>query len=328
MKGLIVLTQGENKGKMKFTRRQFLKIFSSSAAAAAITSSYNPVIVKALTGSGVDKPAVIWLQGAGCNGCSISLLNTVHPKIAEVLIQIINLEYHPTLMAGTGKTAFDHIQETAQKFKGKFILILEGGVPTAENGLYCTIGERNGQPITLVEAVQNLVPDAGVLMAVGTCAAFGGIPSAKPNPTQVKSLAEVSGKIDKPVINISGCPTHPDWVVGTIVHVLNFGIPELLKDGRPAMFYKENIHENCTNYSFFANAEFASEYGQPGCLAELGCKGPVAYADCSLRRWNNGVNWCIGSGTGCIACCEAEFPDNGVSLYAKLPKHKIPKAKT
>ena len=306
---------------MKLTRRQFIKLFSSSAAGVAVTSVYNPQLARALEAGKDGKPPVIWLQGAGCNGCSVSLLNTVHPKIAEVLLQVISLRFHPTLMAGTGKTAFDVVQETAAAHKGKFILVLEGGIPTADNGIYCTIGERDGHHVTLLDEVQRLAPDAAALVAVGTCATFGGIPAAKPNPTAVKGLAEVTGKT---VVNVSGCPAHPDWVIGTLVHVLLFGMPALTKDNRPKLFYGKNLHDNCPNYSYYANGDLAKQLGEEKCLAQVGCKGPLSFADCPLRRWNSGVNWCIGSGTGCIACCEPGFPDAASPMYAKLPEHMMP----
>jgi len=305
---------------LKLTRRQFLKIFGASAVGAGITSIYQPLIIDALA-SGSEKTPVIWLQGSGCNGCSISLLNTVHPKISEVLLQVISLRYHPTLMAATGRTAFDVIYEVAEKYKGEYILVLEGGIPTRDGGIYCLAGEHNGEHLSLTQALDKFVPQAKVLIAVGTCAAFGGIPAGNPNPAQVKGFAEYT---KKPVINISGCPSHPDWVVGTLVHVLMFGIPELDKHGRPKLFYGKSLHENCPNHSFFASAKFAKKLSEDGCLVELGCKGPLTYADCPLRRWNAGVNWCIGSGTGCIACTEPGFPDRASPMYAKLPEELIP----
>jgi len=210
----------------------------------------------------------------------------------------------------------------AEEFKGKYILVLEGGIPTAENGVYCTIGERYGHHVSIAEAIDKLAPDAAGLVAVGACAAFGGIPSGKPNPTKVKGLADYTGRS---VVNVPGCPAHPDWVVGTLVHLLHFGMPELDKHGRPLLFYGKNIHENCPNYSYFTNGKYAQKLGDEGCLVAVGCKGPMAFADCPLRHWNSGVNWCIGSGTGCIACCEPGFPDDSSPMYAKLPEDLIPR---
>ena len=88
--------------------------------------------------------------------------------------------------------------------------------------------------------------------------------------------------------------------------------------------HQKNVHENCPNYSFFANGKYAEKLGDEGCLVGVGCKGPMAFADCPLRHWNSGVNWCIGSGTGCIACCEPSFPDGSSPMYAKLTEDLIP----
>lgn len=305
---------------MRLTRRQFLKLFGSSTIGAAVCSAYIPQIENAFAAAAGGNPPVIWLQGAGCSGCSVSLLNTVHPKIAEVLLKVISVQYHPTLMAAAGDLAVSALDQAQAKFKGKYILILEGAIPTAEDGIFCTIAEKNGKHITLLQAVEELAPDAAALVSVGTCSAYGGIPSAKPNPTGCKSLAEVTGKT---VLNIPGCPPHPDWIVGSLVHVLLFGMPQLDSHGRPVMFYGKNIHENCPNFSYFANGNFAQKLSDDKCLVQLGCKGPLSFADCPNRHWNGYVNWCIGSGTGCIACCEPGFPDNSAPFYAKLPDEFI-----
>ncbi len=225
-------------------------------------------------------------------------------------------------MAAAGKLAISALDEAAETYKGKFILILEGAIPTAENGAYCTIGERDGHHITLLEEVKVLAEKAAALVAVGTCSAYGGIPSGKPNPTECKSFAEVTGKT---VVNVPGCPPHPDWIVGTLVHVLLFGIPELDDKARPKLFYGKNLHDNCQNYSYFANGDFAKKLSDDKCLVELGCKGPLSFADCSNRQWNGYVNWCIGAGAPCVACCEPGFPDDSAPFYTKLPDELIPK---
>lgn len=309
---------------MKLTRRQFLKFFGTSAVGVGISSLYIPEIAQALETAAKGQPPVLWLQGAGCSGCSTSLLNTVHPKISEILLKVISLRYHPTVMAAAGKTAFSVIQEVSETNNGKFILIVEGAIPTSEDGVFCTIGARDGREVTMLETVKDLAEKAAALVAVGTCSSYGGIPSGKPNPTGCKSLAEVTGKT---VLNIPGCPPHPDWIVGSLVHVLLFGLPKLDKNGRPLLFYGKNIHENCPNYSYFASGNFAKKLSDDKCLMELGCKGAMAFADCPIRHWNGYVNWCIGAGAPCIACCEPGFPDASSPMYTKLPDEMLPKIK-
>ncbi|MBF0119489.1 MAG: hydrogenase small subunit [Desulfobacterales bacterium] len=314
----------------EFNRRNFIKIFGASAVGIGLAGGLNstgaaeslnvekvlPVLEKIVE----DRQPVIWFQGAGCTGCSVSLLNTVHPDIAEVLTKIISLEAHQTVMASSGEQALGVFEEACEKKAGKFILIVEGAVPTAENGRYGFFGESPKGEQTILSWVKKLGNAAKAVVAVGTCAAFGGIPSAQPNIIGAKSVAEVLGK---QVVNVPGCPPHPDWIVGTLAHVLLFGLPELDEEGRPKLFYGNTIHANCPRYFDFENKRYANNLGDDGCLVFLGCKGPIAHADCSQRRWNNSVNWCIGSNAPCIGCVQPEFPDDISPLYTKLPDEKI-----
>ena len=272
---------------------------------------------------------VIWLQGAGCTGCSVSVLNSVSPSIKNVLIdevipgQHVNLRFHPTLMAGEGDAVIEVLDKTAQQEKGGYVLVVEGAVPTAQGGIHCVIGEKKGGKVTLVSRLESLASNALVVVALGTCASYGGISAASPNPTQCLSVGEVlkAAKITTPVVNIPGCPTHPDWFVGTLASVLLFGLPgpeDLDEIGRPKAFFGALVHDNCTRRAYYDENKFAKKLSEPGCLYELGCKGPVTYADCPTRLWNNGVNWCVGSGAPCMGCCEPGFPDLVSPLYEKV----------
>ncbi|HCF71314.1 MAG TPA: iron hydrogenase, partial [Syntrophomonas sp.] len=130
-----------------------------------------------------------------------------------------------------------------------------------------------------------------------------------------------------PIINVPGCPPHPDWMVGTIAHVLLYNdIPELDTFGRPKMFFENIIHDNCPRRQYFDNAIFAKNFSEPGCLLEIGCKGPIAHCDATTRLWNGGVNWCIKSGAPCIACTEPEFP--GWPMYERMPSMPVGSAIT
>lgn len=272
---------------------------------------------------------VIWLQAAGCSGCSVSVLNSVSPKIQNVLVdevvpgQHINLRFHPTVMAGSGEMTLEVIEETKQHAAGTYFLVVEGAVPTAAGGGYGTLGERGEKELTIAEQVEELGRKAAAVISLGTCAAFGGIPAGKPNPTgcvSVKAFFDSKG-VATPVINVPGCPPHPDWFVGTLAGVLLAGLP---KPGdldallRPKAFYGPLVHEHCPRRAYFDEGKFAKKLSDPGCLLELGCKGPVTHADCSLRLWNGGVNWCIGVGSPCHGCVEPGFPDVLAPLYEKL----------
>lgn len=272
---------------------------------------------------------VIWIQGAGCTGCSVSVLNSVSPTIKNILIDEVipgnhlNLRFHPTIMAGQGDAVIKVIDETQQQESGSYVLVVEGAIPTAEDGNYCTVGEENGKAVSLFSRVESLAANAVAVVALGTCASFGGIPSASPNPTNCIGVGEVLKKagITTPVVNISGCPPHPDWFVSTIASVLLFGLPkpkDMDENGRPKAFYGALIHDNCTRRAYYDEGKFAKKLSDPGCLYELGCKGPVTYADCPIRLWNNGVNWCVGAGSPCLGCVEPGFPDVVSPFYEKI----------
>ena len=281
----------------------------------------------------VKEIPVIYIQTAACTGCAVSMLNTASPTIKNVLIdQIapgvhINLKFHPVVMAAAGDMAIEVMENTAKQQKGQYVLVVDGAVSMTEG--YGAVGERNGKPVTMLQRVTELATDALAVIALGTCAAFGGIAAAKPNPTNcqpVSKVLEASG-IKKPLINIPGCPPHPDWFVGTVAGIILNGLPkaEDLDDFlRPKAFFGKLIHENCPRRASFDEGKFAKKFGEEGCLYELGCKGPITYSDCPTRKWNSGTNWVIGCGAPCNACTQPEFPDQASPFYEKLVDVELP----
>lgn len=260
-------------------------------------------------------PAV-WVQLGTCSGCVISVLNSLNPSIKDVILddllpgKHINLLFMPTIMSATGKIAMEVLYETKNKNEEKYLLIVEGSV---SSGKFGEIGDE-----TFESLLEQLTKNAYIILSLGTCASFGGIPKGNPNPTKAKSVKEFLDlkKLDIPVINVPGCPPHPDWVINTIAHILLFGIPQLDELLRPKLFYGKLIHEICERRPYFDKGKFAKKFSDEGCLYELGCKGPYTHADCPIRSWNSGVNWCIQNGSPCIGCCEPEFPDLG-TIYTK-----------
>jgi len=283
----------------------------------------------------VESP-VIWIQCSTCTGCSVSVLNSESPTIKNVLVdevipgKHVNLRFHATVMAGAGDIVIEEMESTSQREKGNYILVVEGAIPTAGNASeYGSIGEGDGKAVSMLDRVESLGRDALAVVALGTCSSFGGIAAGAPNPSGSISVGEVfkRGNISTPLINIPGCAPHPDWFVGTLASVLLFGLPnpeELDEQKRPKAFYGKLVHENCPRRAYFEEGKFARVFGEPGCFNELGCKGPVTYADCPTRLWNGGVNWCIGSGSPCIGCVEPGFPDLLAPFYEKLTEVDLP----
>ena len=284
--------------------------------------------------SEVNEIPVIWYQAASCSGDSVSLLNAVDPNIRNVLLDEllpgchVNLLFQMTVMAGQGDAVIQVLEDAASERKGGYLLVVEGSIPTAEGGRVGMLGEHGDTPVMMADAVAELAASAMAGVALGTCAAYGGILAGEPNPTGAMGLAAFLAQrgIELPVINVPGCPANPDWFIGTVAHfIMNNGFqPEELDEvGRPLLFFGKLIHETCPRRPDFDAGKFARKLGDPGCLYELGCKGPVTYADCPLRGFNARTNWCINAGSPCHGCVEPEFPDKLSPLYCKFTHERL-----
>ncbi len=315
---------------MSLSRRDFVKLCTSSVAGYGISTMFHPEVHKALaqTLTG-ERPPVIWITGSACTGCSISILNAAHPAIADVLLKVISLEYHPTLMAGEGAGAFEYMMKIAEQFEGKFFLAIEGAVPIAEDGKYCVVGEAHYKEYTMTETVNLIAPKAAAVLAVGTCAAFGGVSAAQGSVTECLGVQKYleTQNINTPVVNISGCPPHPDWMVGSIVlalgeiekNGLEQGLANVIsildRFGRPTPFYGKSTHSQCPYLGdYYKGKMCTSMTDKKGCRYDLGCKGPMASCNSALIRWNSTENWCIENGV-CIGCVEVNFPDGKSPFY-------------
>ncbi len=283
---------------MRISRRDFLRYVAASAAALGLTQVQLNKLSDVLADSG--SPPVLWLGGSGCSGCSVSLLNAVNPTIDEVLLNTISLKFHPTLVTAAGEVAVDAARATAAV--GGYVLVVEGAIPVGAEGRYCYVWKENDVPVTMAEAVTLLAANAARIVAVGTCAAYGGIPAVY-GLTEARGLSAFLGR---PVINLPGCPAHPDWIIGSLVQLLTGGSLDLDSYGRPTAYYKTQfIHQRCPR----RRSPEATQFGQDGlCMERLGCKGPQSHADCDTRLWNNGHGWCIGVNGLCVGCTEPDFP--------------------
>jgi len=314
-------------GNHGIPRREFMCWASAATALTPFHESFLPRVGAALADAVKEYP-LIWMQHSSCSGCSVSVINTIHPSIKNVILdQILPghqvfLNYHSTLMAAAGHLSTDAALETAKKSEGKFVFIVEGAIPTRDGGIDGTLGEEDGKPVTMLEWMRRLAPGAMAILAVGTCAAYGGISAAAPNPTESKGVGDVLGMtgVSVPVINIPGCPCHPDWFIGTVARVLLYGIPpakELDEHGRLKVYFGKSVHNRCIFRDYLDDGIFASKFGEVGCMLEIGCKGPFTHADCPIRQWNSGVNWCINANAPCMGCTEPGYPDAHSPLYQR-----------
>ncbi len=274
---------------------------------------------------------LVWLQGGGCTGCSVSFLNSAHPSPRNLLVEQllpgkhISLKYHPTLMAGQGREAFRLLDGLPE---ADFVLALEGAVPEKEG--FCTIGDPDDHEVTILEKFVELARSASLVLAVGTCSSFGGIPAGAPNPGSFRSAEEIMEKhsVSTPLLNVPGCPPHPEWISSALLEYLAVEDPgrvptDALK--RPLITYGRLIHENCPRRPYFDEGKFAEKPGDPECLHKVGCKGPITYADCPLREWNDGLNWCVKAGAPCQGCTQPEFIDQMTPIYRELLEDRLPK---
>lgn len=282
-------------------RREFLVLGGQLAALMGLGAGAVPKLAHGLEALASGGPPVIWLQGQSCSGCSVSLLNSTSPGPASLLTRYISLLFHSTLSTATGQRGVDIVNKAIDS--GGFYLVFEGAVPAAMPHACEMAHEPMGD--ILLRAARK----ADAVVAIGTCAAFGGIPAAEGNPTGACSApAFLSEKgVNTPVVRLPGCPCRPDWFVGTLVHLLEFGMPDLDTLGRPTAYYGKFIHDQCPRFADYERESFAEHFSDDGCLFKLGCPGPVTHADCTLRYWNGGANTCIRAGAPCIGCASEGF---------------------
>lgn len=304
----------------RLSRRTFMKSCVALTAILGLPPTMLNTVVRAAETK--ELPVVIWLHGHECTGCDESFIRSSSPFASDVILNMIALEYNDTLSAAAGMPLEEHLHETMKKYNGKYILAVEGGIPLNNDGTYCSVG---GRPF--VEIVKEVAKGAAAIIEYGSCAAWGGIQAAKPNPTNTVSVSSVvSGK---PIIKVPGCPPIPEVMTGVVMHYALFGeIPPLDSEGRPKQFYGNRIHDTCYRRPFFDSGLFVEQFDDDAskagwCLYKVGCRGPQTYNSCGNLRWWNGLSYPIQSGHGCIGCSEKGFWDND-QFYQRIPDIPLP----
>src|SRR6201997_2483438 len=289
------------------SRRSFLQLCTALMVTAPVglglTSKATAEEVAQVIGK-AKKPSVIWLHFQDCTGCSETLLRTSRPDVADLILNVISLDYHETLMAASGYQAEDALKQAVSENLGKFVLVVEGSIPTKDQGQYMKLA---GRPA--LDVLRDIGRKSAAVIAMGSCASWGGVPSADPNPTGAQGVDSIL--TEKPVVNLPGCPTNPYNLLAVVLEYATMGrLPALDQFNRPKFAYDRVIHDNCPRRAHFDAGRFAAAFGDEGhrkgwCLYKLGCKGPVTHAACATRHFNEipGV-WPIGVGTPCVGCTE------------------------
>jgi uptake hydrogenase small subunit len=264
---------------------------------------------------------LLWLQGGACSGNTMSFLNAEEPSACDLVTDFgINILWHPSLGMELGDNLQGMLKACVSGKTKLDIFVFEGTVINAPNGS----GNWNrfaGRPMK--EWVRELCAAADFVVAIGDCATWGGIPATAPNPTDsqgLQFLKKTSGgflgekfrsKAGLPVINIPGCPAHPDWVTQILVAIATGRTGDISLDSyhRPKTFFQTFTQTGCTRNMFFAYKQPADEFGQRrGCLFyDLGCRGPMTHSPCNRILWNRQSSK-TRAGMPCLGCTEPEFP--------------------
>jgi hydrogenase small subunit len=290
------------------SRRGFLKYCATLTSMMALPPILAPKVAMALESAA--RPSVIWLCVQECTGCTEAITRSYAPTIEDLIFNAISLDYHHTLQAASGEAAEAAREQVMEENWGNYLLIVDGSIPLDNPG-YSTIAG-----ISNLEMLKHTAAGAAAIVAVGSCAAFGGIPHADPNPTGAVSVADII--TDKPIINVPGCPPIPVVMTSVLAQFLAFGLASIEVDelGRPKAFYSETIHDRCYRRPFYDKGMFAETFDDEGaregwCLYKLGCKGPTTKSVCATVKWNDGTSFPIQAGHPCLGCTEPDFWDNG-----------------
>ncbi|GAB7089891.1 hydrogenase small subunit [Halorubrum luteum] len=320
------------------SRRNFLQLAAGAAAGTVITQ-YSTEIGSAFEQVTEGDIEVAWLQGQSCTGCTISVLQGQYPSLEEVLSEFrLDVTFHPTIMPEAGAPAIEAMSTEPD------VLIIEGSIPV-DIPEAATVGQTaDGASKPMVDWVQELAPESEYVIAVGNCASFGGWPAAEnkrnlhdlgTNVTGARGLQfekledrgvlgpDFTSGAGLPVVNLAGCPVHPDYVLLTIATVLNGHVPELDEYNRPKPFYEPLVHDNCPLRGYFDRGEFAEKPGDEGCLIKAGCAGPYTHCDDQSRLWNDGTSVCLNVGAPCIGCMEPGFWDRFAPMEAEIERQSF-----
>jgi hydrogenase small subunit len=298
------------------SRREFMGFCAGMAALLGLPRAAAAKIAAVLETK--PKPTLVWLEFQDCTGNTESFLRASKPTAAEVILDLLSVDYHDTIMAAAGKQAEAALAGVVGGKKGEYIAVIEGSIPMGAGGAYCTIGGRSA-----IQIAREVCEGALAVVCVGTCAAYGGIPAAAPNPTGALGVSDAIPGIAN-LVNLPACPVNAENVTAFLVYYLTYGrIPPLDKLQRPLFAYGKSIHDNCERRAHFDAGQYVERWGDEGhregyCLYKMGCKGPATFHNCPNVGWNDNTSWPIACGHPCIGCAEPEFWDRMTPFYEHL----------
>ena len=284
---------------------------------------YEPLVSKGV--EQLNKIPIIWLELADCTGNSEGFIKSAHPKVDDLILRYISLDYHELLMAASGNQSESVLDGIIENDAGRYILMVEGAIPMGMEGKFLRIGPKGE---TGYELLKRVAENAAAVLSVGSCAFDGGVVAAAPNPTGAVGVAEALGRDD--IINLPGCPVNPINIVGTLLHYIMFDeLPKLDAKNRPEWAYGFRVHDNCERRGHYDLDEFVLEWGDEGakkgwCLFKMGCKGPYADLNCSLVKFNEGTSWPVQAGHGCFACGAGKIAFDKYANHRPLEEEDIP----
>lgn len=321
-------TFGEYLDSVKVSRRSLLKFAGLMAATLALPVKYGEVIASSLAAAA--RLPVVWLEFQDCTGDTESLLRaasrpdplqsgTTDPDLISLLLDFISVDYHETLMSAAGAQSDLSLSNTLANHPGQYLCVVEGSIPTAAKGMYCTIRGRSALSIA-----QGVIGMGRATVALGSCAWDGGLAAAAPNPTGAVGVAQAVPTAPN-LIALPGCPVNVVNLVASLVYFLTFSKwPPLDSNTRRPLFaYSHEIHDDCERHVHYEAGRFVRAWDDAGaragwCLFQMGCRGPRGRSNCPSVKWNGGTSWPIGAGHGCIACTTAHFWDQQAPFYTAL----------
>jgi hydrogenase small subunit len=297
------------------SRRTFLGFTAAMTAALALPAVYRPRIARAVEAA--PRIPLVWLRGQDCGGDTVAFLRSAQPPVTDLLLDQLSVDYHETLMAASGSAATDALAQATKQFANGYIAVIEGSIPTAEDGAACIVGGR-----AFRDVAREVTAGALATIAVGACAFDGGIPAAGGGSTRAAGAGDV---VSGTLISLPGCPVNVENLSATLVHYLTFGEwPATDALHRPYFAYGALIHNQCERRPYFEYGQFVQAWGDEGaqkgwCLYKMGCKGPETFANCPTVKYSSGTSWPVRAGHGCIGCHAPGFWDRMTPAYARLP---------